>query len=120
MAGESKRNVVREPKWGYYPTLKDRVIEVEHLPEVQRPYQKGRAYAVFLDGERIGIVFATTETWERRTPGARYVNARGQKPAWQYEPEGWGQSLRTYHHKKDTRASAAFDLAEEYLREKAS
>ena len=45
-------------------------------------------YRVLLDGEMIGTVSRSMITHERRSKGARYVNARWQSPGWRWSENG--------------------------------
>lgn len=75
-----------------------------------RPYVWATAdpYDVFVVSEfgleLVGQVFKSQRTWERRTKGRRYVNARGQTPCWRA-----GELRSTF----DTRQDAAMALLRE-------
>lgn len=55
---------------------------------------------VTYEGEVIGTVGKSEKTWERRSPGKRYVNARGTTPCW----------ANNHFGSYDTRRSAIADL----------
>lgn len=66
------------------------------------------------DGTVLGVVYKSMRTWERRIPGRRYVEARGQTPCWRIEGDNTGRYGLTY----DTRKQAAEELvwAREHIR----
>jgi len=70
-------------------------------------------YVAYLNGERIGTISRYHETWERRSRGARYVNARGtsRRASWRHSREYPGLSQPTI-------SDAAHDLARMVLAER--
>jgi len=64
------------------------------------------------DGTVLGVVYKGTRTWERRTPGRRYVNARGETPCWYIHGDGSGRYRISY----DTRKQAAEELVRDHPR----
>lgn len=61
----------------------------------------------------IGTVERTMRTWERRTAGRRYANARGQTPAWAFARVGEWPSRATM----DTRMRAVGWLVSRYAQD---
>lgn len=92
----------------------DQVFEVEfrrteHYSTLLHRGKLLLAYEVLVDGTVVGKVLQETRTCERRTRGARYVNARwtGAKPEWKAQAAGSGRSVRG---RRETRAEAAGEL----------
>lgn len=101
----AKRRTVEMSDRVWMPELVGQHVEVERAGDGE--------YRVFLNGEQVGTVSRYHETWERRSRGARYVNARGtaRRASWQHSKESPGLSQPTI-------SDAAHDLARLVLRER--
>ncbi len=106
MSTSAKRFSVPVPVNGYYPALDGRRVEIQPNPSEYQP----KRYAVYLDDEMIGHVYPVATSWERRSPGARYVTARGE-----YKRPEWGHTMSRRLYSKG-RNSAAWDLADKHVR----
>lgn len=70
-------------------------------------------YKVMRDGELIGRVRKHFPTWERRTKGRRYVNARGtcKRPVWDAE-DAKGEAVGYRHYTRGAAVAALIEAAE--------
>lgn len=77
-------------------------------------------YDVFaqVDGERVklGRVYQSLATFERKTRGRTYVNSRWSSPRWFYEVDR--PVTRQYMFHRETKKSAAESLAESWTRDR--
>lgn len=64
----------------------------------------GPGYRVTLTDGFTFAVWRSTRTWERRTPGKRYVNARGETPCWRSSCD-----TRTFDTRKAAISQAILD-----------
>jgi hypothetical protein len=81
---------------------RDAIVDTATITRVEDG-RDGPQYEVSVDGVVLGRVRRSRRTWERRTPGRRYVNHRGETPCWRIEgSDGW----RTF----DTRHEAVASL----------
>lgn len=83
--------------------------------EPRDSFEKAR-YEVWLDGVLIGWAVRKSTSWERKTPGNRYVNARGRHDKW-FAVRPDGMKLYSSH---DIRRHVAVQLRwleEEHRRE---
>jgi hypothetical protein len=71
---------------------------------------------VSADGVALGRIEKGTRTWERRSRGNRYVNARGQTTEWHGWAAGWSTSPRP-DVRADTRREVLLRLLARALRE---
>lgn len=87
------------------------------LSDEPQPMSTGRTYDVLLDGEKVGQVYKSTRTAERRPyPQAPYVTARWQAPCWRAELTNLRRVGDAYHDWYDSRAGAAWATAAAHVK----
>lgn len=86
----------------------------EHETSGQDVFRRGKPgeirmkrYHVLLDGVVIGEVYQDRTTFERKTPGRVYVNARWENVRWHARRSPVGRSYYTYY---ETRLDAVLSL----------
>lgn len=77
--------------------------------------ENGRSYAVVVDGKRLGTIARENATFERKSKNHTFVNARWQSLRWFGKSEV-DPTARLYQFDKETRAGAAKEVIEAWLR----
>lgn len=94
------------------PCVADIAGQIELRREADHPYG-GKSFGAFWNGQRIGTVWQVFPTFERKTPGRMYVNARwtSKRPRWKSEIEG-ARYTRLFY---ETKRRAVEELVRDYL-----
>lgn len=77
---------------------------------------KMKDYAVLLDGKKVGRVFQGEQTFERKTPGRTYVNARWTNVRWFFELDKDPAFRTKYGERRSTDRETRKDAVESMLR----